>query len=497
MPKYVVEMKSIEKAFGGNKVLHGVDFRLQKGSVHALLGENGTGKTTLMNILGGVIPCDKGEIYINGTKAVINSPSVAEQHNIAFIHQEIMLVNDLCIYENLFLGNELKNGIKINKKAMINKSRNILSNMGINLNPSALTSTLTTSYKQIVEIASALLKNAKIIIMDEPTASLNHAEIERIFMIMETLRTKGVSFVFISHKLNEVLRICDYFTVMRDGRIVVSDKLTAYIDEHKLAGYMVGKEVDFNTAYSPRTVGEVVLETKDLTHGKDFENINLTLHQGEIIGVTGLLGDGRSELFATIYGCNPEYKGKIIVNGQKKNLSSTVIAKKLDISYLPNNRKEKGIIKDLSISKNMSIAILDRLKKLFVIDKKSEQLSNKQYIEQLNIRLNNLNNSILSLSGGNQQKVILAKTLSSEPKILILDNPTQGVDISAKFEIYNIIIKLAESGVGIVILSNEPQEILTLCDRIYVMYQGKIKKEFNRDEASQKKIMIVATGGTL
>ncbi len=497
MPKYVVEMKSIKKAFGGNKVLHGVDFRLQKGSVHALLGENGTGKTTLMNILGGVIPCDKGEVYINGTKAVINSPSVAEQYNIAFIHQEIMLVNDLCIYENLFLGNELKNGIKINKKVMINKSRNILSNMGIDLDPSALTSTLTASYKQIVEIASALLKNAKIIIMDEPTASLNQTEIERIFMIMETLRTKGVSFVFISHKLNEVLRICDYFTVMRDGQIVISDKLTADVDEHKLAGYMVGKEVSFDTAYSRRTVGRKILETKALTHGKDFENINLTLHQGEILGVTGLLGDGRSELFATIYGCNPEYEGEIIVNGQKENISSTVIAKKLGISYLPNNRKEKGIIKDLSISKNMSIAILDRLKKLFVIDKKSELSSNKQYIEKLNIKLHNLNNSILSLSGGNQQKVILAKTLSSEPNILILDNPTQGVDISAKFEIYSIIIKLAESGVGIVILSNEPQEILTLSDRIYVMYQGKIKKEFNRDEASQKKIMIVATGGTL
>ena len=497
MPKYIVEMKSIEKAFGGNKVLHGVDFCLQKGSVHALLGENGTGKTTLMNILGGVIPCDKGEIYINNVRTKINSPSDAENYNIAFIHQEIMLINDLCIYENLFLGNELKKGSIINKKAMIHKSRNILNNMGIELDPSALTSTLTASYKQIIEIASALLKNAKVIIMDEPTASLNHTEIERIFMIMETLRTKGVSFIFISHKLNEVLKICDHFTVMRDGSIVISDRLTAEIDEHKLAGYMVGTEVSFNSAYSPRTIGRVILETKNLSHKKYFENINLTLSQNEIIGITGLLGDGRSELFATIYGCNPEYTGEIIVNGKKENLSSTSMAKKLGISYLPNNRKEKGIIKDLSISQNMSIAILDKLKGLFLINKRNEFSSNKDFVKKLNIKLHSLNNSILNLSGGNQQKVILAKTLSSKPSILILDNPTQGVDIYAKFEIYNIITKLAESGVGVVILSNEPQEIINLCDRIYVMYQGEIKKEFNHNEASQKKIMIIATGGTL
>lgn len=497
MPKYIVKMQSIEKAFGGNKVLHGVDFCLQKGSVHALLGENGTGKTTLMNILGGVVPCNKGEIYINGRKAVINSPSDAEEYNIAFIHQEIMLVNDLRIYENLFLGNELKHGVTINKKAMINKAKNILNNMGIDLDPTALTSTLTTSYKQIVEIASALLKKAKIIIMDEPTASLNPTEIERIFMIMETLQTKGVSFVFISHKLNEVLRICDHFTVMRDGKVVISDRLTSDIDEHQLASYMVGAELSFYSAYSPRTVGNKILETRNLSYKKDFANINITLHKSEIIGVTGLLGDGRSELFSTIYGCNSEYEGEIIVNGQKENITSTVIAKNLGISYLPNNRKEKGIIKDLSISKNMSISILDKLKRLLIIDRKAELFSNQDFIRKLNIKLHNLNNSILSLSGGNQQKVILAKTLSSKPNILILDNPTQGVDIAAKFEIYNIIVKLAESGVGIVILSNEPQEILSLCDRIYVMYQGKIRKEFNRDEASQKKIMIIATGGAL
>ena len=304
-----------------------------------------------MNILGGVVPCDKGEIYINGRKAVINSPSDAEEYNIAFIHQEIMLVNDLRIYENLFLGNELKHGVTINKKAMINKAKNILNNMGIDLDPTALTSTLTTSYKQIVEIASALLKKAKIIIMDEPTASLNPTEIERIFMIMETLQTKGVSFVFISHKLNEVLRICDHFTVMRDGKVVISDRLTSDIDEHQLASYMVGAELSFYSAYSPRTVGNKILETRNLSYKKDFANINITLHKSEIIGVTGLLGDGRSELFSTIYGCNSEYEGEIIVNGQKENITSTVIAKNLGISYLPNNRKEKGIIKDLSISK--------------------------------------------------------------------------------------------------------------------------------------------------
>lgn len=496
MQPYAIEMLGIHKSFGQNEVLHGVDFRLKSGSIHALLGENGTGKTTLMNVLGGVHPADAGEIRIDGQNVVMNGTKASEACGIAFIHQELTLINDLSVYENLFLGKELKKRGVLDKREMVGQSAQILKKIGIDISPAAMVRELNASYKQVVEIARALLRSAKTIIMDEPTASLTDVEIEHIFNIMRSLREQGVSFVFISHKLNEVMEIADSYTVMRNGE-VVADGSVQDVDEKALARLMVGRELRYDDTYVSRNTGEVLLEGRNLSRERCYQNISFNVRQGEIVGFTGLLGDGRSELFETVFGCNRAQTGDILVHGKKVHFTSTSDAKRARIAYVPRNRKENGIIKDLSISENMAISVLERLKKRLVLSKTRILSLNKKYVEQLGIRVANLNDLITSLSGGNQQKAVLAKALGTEPELIILDNPTQGVDVGAKFGIYRIIMELAQQGVSFVILSSEAPEILTLCDRVYVMYHGEIRRELSRAQANEENIMILATGGSI
>lgn len=497
MPDIVVEMKAIEKSFSKNKVLHSVDFSLEKGSIHALLGENGTGKSTLMNILGGVISCDKGEIFVDGKLITENSTLISKQLGIAFIHQELTLVNDLTVYENLFLGRECKKRICIDKRTMCEESAEVLKRMDVTLDPNTIVGELNASYKQIVEIARALLENARVIIMDEPTTSLTDVEIENIFKIMRSLRDKGVSLVFISHKLNEVVKICDHYTVMRDGWVVADGTMDKTVTENFLARQMVGKELTNDSLYRERPLGDIIMELKGLSREREFSDINLNVKQGEILGVTGLLGDGRSELFATVFGCNSQYQGEIRICGKTRKMNSTVKAREMGIAYVPRNRKENGIIKDLSVGKNMSVSILHRLRKFLFINETNECACNERYVKDLNIKVADINDLITSLSGGNQQKTVLAKALASNPQLVILDNPTQGVDIGARLEIYSIIMDLAERGVSFVVLSSEAQEILMLCDRVYVMFHGKIRSELSREEATEENIMVLATGGSL
>jgi ribose transport system ATP-binding protein len=367
--------------------------------------------------------------------------------------------------------------------------------MEIDLDPNTMVGNIDASYKQVVEIARALMKNAKVIIMDEPTTALTNVEIEHVFKIMRRLKDQGVSFVFISHKLNEVIEICDRYTVMRDGSVVISGDVDTSITENFLACHMVGKDLSQNDIYTKRVVGEDILTAKKLSREREFKDINFHIGKGEIVGFTGLLGDGRFELFRTIYGCNKDYQGEIFVNGNACKMNSIQKAYKNKISYLPRNRKENGIIKDLSVGRNITISVIEKFKRIFFINYKKESDLNRNYIKKLNIKINNINDLITNLSGGNQQKVILARALSSNPNLVILDNPTQGVDVGAKLEIYNIIMDLAKQGTSFIVLSSEAQEVITLCDRIYVMYHGEIRKEFNHEEASEENIMIVATGG--
>ncbi|MDR1539350.1 MAG: sugar ABC transporter ATP-binding protein [Clostridiales bacterium] len=497
MSGFVVEMLGIEKSFNHNKVLHSVDFYLRGGSIHALLGENGTGKTTLMNILGGVLKSDAGEIRVDSAPIIMHDTSVSENNGIAFIHQELTLINDLAVYENLFLGKELKKNGILNKSEMVKQSRDILEHMGIDLNPTDMVSELNVSYKQVVEIARALLRNARVIIMDEPTASLTDIEIDNVFSIMRSLKGKGVSFVFISHKLREIMLIADSYTVMRDGRVVADGAVDGNVSEESLARYMVGKEIKYDDVYSPRPLGDTIIEVKGLSRNREYRDINFSVSKGEIVGFTGLLGDGRSEIFATVYGCNKPERGVVLVKGKLTRIRSTSAARNNGISFVPRDRKENGIVKDLSVASNMSLSIIDRLKGILFISHKKESQSNQVYVDSLHIRVSDINVLITSLSGGNQQKVVLAKALGPKPELIILDNPTQGVDVGAKLEIYNIIIELAKQGVSFVILSSEAQEILMLCDRIYVMYHGEIRRELSRAEASEENIMILATGGSV
>lgn len=490
-----VEMKGIVKSFGSNNVLKKVDFSVCGGEICALLGENGAGKSTLMNILGGVLAQDGGTIEIDGKPVVFTSPAQSLGAGIAFIHQELNLINDLPVYENMFIGREIKkkSGFLDHAK-MYKETKELFEKMEIDIDPGAMVSTLDASFKQIVEISRALMMNASIIIMDEPTSSLTEPEIERVFEILRTLKDKGVGVVFISHKLGEVMEICDRYTVLRDGVMVavgkVSDTTAA-----EIAYNMVGHEVHSGKNEHKTSSQKEVLRLENLTNEPFFRDVSLCVNSGEVVGVTGLLGDGRSELFSTVFGALGKYKGKIFVKGNLVNITSTRKALKLGIGYVPRNRKENGIIKDMSILENGSIVTLSRKTRFGLINSKAQKEEFERQRTGLQIKLDKITDLITSLSGGNQQKVVLAKWLCAHPDILILDNPTQGVDVGAKEEIYEIILELASEGMAVVVLSNEAQEIIRLCDRTFVMYHGNIRAELKGQEMTEFEIMRIATGG--
>ena len=489
-------MEKINKSFGANNVLQDVDFRLSTGEICALLGENGAGKSTLMNILGGVLPADSGSISLDGQVRSFASPVDSLDAGIGFIHQELNLINDLTIYENMFLTHLPKKRVFLDAKRMQEKTRELFQRMNIDLDPCAMVRTLDASYKQIVEICRALMQDASIIIMDEPTTSLTEPEIQRVFAMMRTLKEQGVGIIFISHKLGEVMEICDRFTVLRDGRMVAEGKV-AETTTKQLAAYMVGHEVLSDTNAEKCDYGEEMLRLENLSDGVHFHDISLSVRQGEVLGVTGLLGDGRSELFQTVFGAmnGGKYTGRICLAGKEVHMHNTHQALESGLAYLPRNRKENAILKDMSILDNGSIVYLPKLVRGLFIDEKKQQEAFRVQQEELRIKMGDQYDLITSLSGGNQQKVVLAKWVMSSPKVLILDNPSQGVDVGAKEEIYGIIHRLAESGVAVVVLSSEAQEVIRVCDSSLVMYHGRIVGRVCGEDMNEKHIMYLATGG--
>lgn len=491
-----LEMQEICKSFGVVRVLKNVDFSVRGGEICALIGENGAGKSTLMNLLGGVLQPDSGRMLLDGKPVSFRNPAESLSAGIAFIHQELNLINDLTIYENMFIGRELKkkNGL-LDADAMRRQTQEIFDKMDFHLNPMTMVRDLDASYKQIVEIFRALMMNASIIIMDEPTVSLTDSEVERVFDMMRTLGQHGVGIVFISHKLKEVMTICDRFTVLRDG-VMVKDGLISETSTDDLAHHMVGHELHIETVRRDYEKEREILRVENLSDETAFRGVSFAVHAGEVLGVTGLLGDGRSELFQTIFGVRGNYEGQIYVEGEPVHISSAMQSRRLGIGYVPRNRKENGILKDMSILENGSIVTLPEYQRRGLIDRVRQNLDFDRQIEQLHIKLGKKSDLITSLSGGNQQKVVLAKWLNANPKILVLDNPTQGVDVGAKEEIYNIILKLAGAGVAIVVLSSEVQEIIRLCDRALVMYHGQVLGEVSGDTMNEHDIMRLATGGT-
>lgn len=490
-----LSMEKISKSFGANNVLREVDFSLKTGEICALLGENGAGKSTLMNILGGVLSADSGQIYLNGEKVYLDSPMDSLDAGIGFIHQELNLVNDLTIYENMFLTHMPKKGMFLDAQLMQEKTQELFRKMNLDLDPCTLVGELDASYKQFVEISRALLQNASIIIMDEPTTSLTEPEIQRVFSMMRTLKEQGVSIIFISHKLGEVMEICDRYTVLRDGCVVAQGEVSD-TNPHKLAAHMVGHEVNTDNLVRQCDYGEEILRLENLSDEKHFHDISLSVRAGEILGVTGLLGDGRSELFQTVFGAmGRRYSGKIYLEGKEIHPSQTYQALNAGIAYLPRNRKENAILKDMTILDNGSIVCLPKFLKYLIIDRKKQEKAFEEQAESLLIKMSDKKDLITSLSGGNQQKVVLAKWLMSNPKVLILDNPSQGVDVGAKEEIYCIIHRLAEEGVAIIVLSSEAQEVIRVCDRSLVMYHGGLAGHVEGDAMTERNIMYLATGG--
>jgi ribose transport system ATP-binding protein len=494
-----VEMKNIRKSFGSNDVLKDVNISIKGGEICALLGENGAGKSTLMNILGGVFDADSGEIVVDGRSVSFQNPKDSLDAGIAFIHQELNLINDLPIYENIFLGRELKTKRgSLDLKEMYKQTKEIFQKMNVDLDPGKMVRDLDASYKQIVEICRAMLANASIIIMDEPTTSLTDSEIDRVFEMMKMMREHGVGIIFISHKLNEVLRICDRYMVLRDGTLVAEGEVKD-VTTKELASFMVGYDVRTESLRRTKedSFGQEVLRVEGLTDHIHFRDISFSVQAGEILGVTGLLGDGRSELFQAIFGAEKYVSGKIYLNDEEVNLKNTFQAIEAGIAYLPRNRKENAIIKDMDIFENASIVTWPKYAKHGVINREKHQEIFNKHREELRIKMGQLTDNISSLSGGNQQKVVLAKWLAANPKILILDNPTQGVDVGAKEDIYDIILQLAEENIAVVVLSSEAQEIIRVCDRALVMYHGVIQGEVNSEHMNEQTIMRLATGGRL
>ncbi|PUU95494.1 MAG: ribose transport system ATP-binding protein [Halanaerobium sp.] len=492
-----IEMKNIDKAFGAIEAVKDVSFSVSGGEVCALIGENGAGKSTLMNILGGVLPADRGEILIDGQQVNFQKPADSLNAGIAFIHQELNLINDLPIYENMFIGRELKKkGRILDLEKMIARTQEVFDQMEIDLDPKTMVRDLDTSYKQIVEISRAIMMDASIIIMDEPTTSLTDQEIERVFEMMKTLKKQNVGIVFISHKLNEVIEFCDRYSVLRNGELV-AEGMVSEVNVDQLARAMVGHELRTESLQRKTESGREVLRAENLSYNNDFKNISFSVHQGEILGVTGLLGDGRQELFQAIFGSGEIEAGELYLNDQRVEIKNTTDALQKGIGYLPRDRKENGIIKDMDIFENASIVTWPLFDNFGIIDREKQEQEFKEQVERLGIKMGAKNDSINSLSGGNQQKIVLAKWLIANPEIFILDNPTQGVDVGAKEDIYDIILELAAEGIAVVILSSEAKEIIRICDRALVMYHGVIQGELSQAEMSEHEIMRLATGASL
>lgn len=487
-------LSNIKKSFNGVTVLKRVNLQVEQGEIHALLGENGAGKSTLMNILGGVHQPDDGSIHINGQEVKMINPRVSQGHGISFIHQELNVVSDLRVYENMFLGSEIRNKIGFLKvEEMCNKTSEILSKLGVDIDPREYVRNLDTSYKQLIEISKSLLHKSKLIIMDEPTSSLAEHEVDRLFELMNSLKKSGVSIIYISHKLKEIKKVCDSYTVLRDGEVVGTGRIeNESLDT--ITKLMVGKSISEDRFIQEHAFGPVILDVKNLSSEGLFKNIHFTVRKGEIVGFTGLAGDGRTELFESLFGYRNKYTGEIKINDQLVKINHPRKAVKAGIGFVPKDRKENAIIKDLSVIHNMSLSAMGHFEKSGFIQEKIEQEKFQYFKEKLNIKVHNPRITIDKLSGGNQQKVIIAKWLEVNTDIIIFDNPTQGIDVGAKREIYQHIVSLAEQGKAVIILSSEAPEVLKICHNINVMFQGEITARFQGEHSTEDEIMSYATG---
>ena len=494
--KPMLKMEGVSKSFPGVKALDNVNITAYGGEVTALMGENGAGKSTLMKILSGVYQKDEGRIFIQGQEVDIKGIKSAEEFGVTIIHQELSVINNLTVCENIFLGNEKfnKRSRKIDKKLLVERSKMFLKQIGCNVDPNELVSNLNVGEKQMIEIAKALTKNAGVIIMDEPTTALTDVETRQLFKVIDSLKKKGIAIIYISHRMEEIFEICDRVEVLRDGKYA-GNALIKDIDNDKLITMMVGRKIEDQFPYRETKKGKTILEVKNLSADIGINNINFEVKEGEILGIAGLMGSGRTELAKTIFGAYKKSSGTVKINGKELSGGKIDEAIKNGICYLSEDRKKEGCVLSLSVADNMTISNLRSYENKFgAINKKAEIDEINEYIKKIRIKTPNSKQLMKNLSGGNQQKVILAKWLMLHPEVLIIDEPTKGIDVGAKKEIYELLNELKEKGKAIIIISSDMPEVLGISDRIMVMSEGKLTGEVKREEATQEKIMKLAVG---
>lgn len=505
MGEYILEMNDITKVFPGVKALSDVNFKVKKGEIHCLVGENGAGKSTLMKVLSGVHTYGTytGDIVYEGEVQKFKGIADSEEKGIAIIYQELALIPELTVYENIYFGHEIKHGKTIDWNKTIVKATEMLKKVKLDVDPSIKVKELSVGKQQLVEIAKALSKNVKLLILDEPTASLNEDDSQNLLHLIKELKEQGVTCIMISHKLKEIIAIADTITVLRDGQTICSmDARERKIEEAEIIKNMVGREIDnIYPKREKKTVGEVCFEVKDWTVHDEakqrdiLQNVSLNVRKGEIVGLQGLMGAGRTELALSIFGNTPGYKitgGEVLVDGKKVHFKEPKDAIKAGVAYVSEDRKGNGLILIQDIKYNITIANIEELKNGLAINENEEIKAANEYRESINIKTPSIEQKVLNLSGGNQQKVQIAKWLFAKPKVLILDEPTRGIDVGAKYEIYTIMNKLVEQGMSIIMISSELSEVLGMSDRLYVMSEGKIMGELSAEEATEHKVMAMA-----
>jgi len=488
----ILELKNITKTYPGVLALNNVTIEFARGEVHALVGENGAGKSTLIKTCTGAVVPDSGQIAINEKLFSSMTPKSSEENGIAVMYQEFNLVGELSVAENIFLGRPIKKGIVIDRKAMIEASKDIFKQLDINIDPNELVKNLTVGYQQIVEIAKAVSQNAQLLIMDEPSAPLTKSEVERMFAMVDKLKSAGVTIIYISHRLDEIFRLADRVTIMRDGeKIKTLD--TARTDVNQLVSLMVGREL--KETYPMRETSikdEVLLEVKNLS-GNGLSDISFQIRRGEILGFAGLIGAGRTELAEVIFGVKPKRSGQIIFKGKEVSPKTPKQAVNYGIALVPEDRKRQGALLSIDIKGNISMAILEKISFCSVINKKKEVEIADKYCKELLIKTPSIMQIVKNLSGGNQQKVIIGKWLASNPDLIILDEPTRGIDVGAKYEIYKLINSLVEAGKTILMISSEMEEIMGMSDRIIVLSEGRITGMLTKPEFDQELILSYAS----